>query len=243
MKNIKSYIIIVLFIVLFIILFFNNRKYNELNDKYRILNIENKIYKKDLDSIYKLNINMKEDILLLNSEKDSLNNELVKSERRRRILQNNFNKYKISNNITEATNNLRKNLNEDSVLNIIDYPKYIEIISEVEDSMILITKINADSINKKYFEWEILDSLNIVNCDIIDILSNKDLINSEIIDSQNTIIYNDSIVIERLITELDGRDSIINYSEKLLKKERRRKIFWKSTTGAVSVVLLTVLLL
>ena len=45
--------------------------------------------------------------------------------------------------------------------------KHIEVVSEIQDSMVLLNKPDVDKINKMYFEKEKLDSLNMLKLSLM----------------------------------------------------------------------------
>lgn len=118
--------------------------------------------------------------------------------------------------------------------------KYAEVVSEIQDSMVLLNKQDVDSINKMFHEYAILDSLNIVNEEIIFNLIEKHSVLDSILLEQRTIIVNDSIIMckNKLACEEE-----INYYKKEIRKQSNRKIFYQSTTGISLLALLLILLI
>ena len=67
---------------------------------------------------------------------------------------------------------------------------YIEYISEPTDSMALISKQDVDIINNVFNERNLLDSLNVINEQIIYTLQLNNRAQSTILEDQETIIKN-----------------------------------------------------
>ena len=78
--------------------------------------------------------------------------------------------------------------------------KHIEIISEIEDSMVLLNKPDVDKINKTYFEKEKFDSLNTYNEKAIELLENKINIQDSIITNNNLLLKNE-IALNKYLTK------------------------------------------
>ena len=99
--------------------------------------------------------------------------------------------------------------------------KHIEVISEIQDSMALINNEDVNKINKVFFEKEKLDSLRVIDQQIIDnlIISNSKL--DSIILNKNIIISNNEEIKNNLSKELDQKSK---QYKKSLKKERAKKI-------------------
>ena len=77
-----------------------------------------------------------------------------------------------------------------SILNAqIDSIKHVEVVSEIQDSMVLLQKSDVDKINKTFFEKNQLDSLNTLNEKII---FNLEQVNSTL----DSIIVNQQLIIE-----------------------------------------------
>ena len=118
--------------------------------------------------------------------------------------------------------------------------KHVEIISEIRDSMVLLNKDDVDSINKMFFEKYKLDSLNLVNEEIILNLELKSSKLDSILSEQKAIIMNDSII--RIRDKAVYEDKIAYY-KKEVKKQSNRKIFYQSTTGVSILAIILILLL
>ena len=71
-----------------------------------------------------------------------------------------------------------------------DSVKHVEVVSEVKDTMLLINKNDADIINTVFYKHDVLDSLNVVNEQIINRLNTKNSDLENIISEQNIILDN-----------------------------------------------------
>lgn len=110
--------------------------------------------------------------------------------------------------------------------------KHIEVISEIEDSMVLLNKPDIDKINKTYFEKEKLDSLNVYNEKTIELLQDKINMQDSIIVNNNLLLKNEIELNKHLTKNIE--DNTIQY-EKYLRQEKMKKVFWQTTTGAAII--------
>ena len=110
--------------------------------------------------------------------------------------------------------------------------KHIEVISEIEDSMILLNKPDVDKINKTYFEKNKLDSVNFHNEQIINLLETKVNLQDSII-VNNKLLLDNEIELNKYLTQ-SIEDNTSQY-EKNLRKEKAKKIGWQTATGAAIV--------
>ena len=117
---------------------------------------------------------------------------------------------------------------------------HVEYISEKTDSMALINKEDIDVINNVFVDRARLDSLNVLNEQIISNLESVNKTQSVIIAHQETTIKNDSLIIFEL--EAQNDQTIEKYSKEL-KKEKRKKISFQSLTGAGIIVIILLILL
>ena len=117
---------------------------------------------------------------------------------------------------------------------------HVEYISEKTDSMALINKEDIDVINNVFVDRARLDSLNVLNEQIISNLESVNKTQSVIIAHQETTIENDSLIIFEL--EAQNDQTIEKYSKEL-KKEKRKKISFQSLTGAGIIVIILLILL
>lgn len=118
--------------------------------------------------------------------------------------------------------------------------KHIEIISEIEDSMVLLNKPDVDKINKTYFEKEKLDSLNAYNETTIELLENKINIQDSIIVNNNLLLKNEIAVNKYLTKNIE--DKTTQY-EKYLRREKAKKVCWQTATGVAIVGIILALVL
>ena len=118
--------------------------------------------------------------------------------------------------------------------------KYVEIVSEIQDSMALLNQSDIDSINKIFHEHNVLDSLNTVNEQIIDILKIENAILDSILLEQRAIINNDSIIINQNKIDYDNQ---ISSMKKEIKRESNKKLFYQGTTGISVLTIILILLL
>lgn len=114
--------------------------------------------------------------------------------------------------------------------------KQIEIVSEIQDSMVLLNKPDVDKINKTYFEKNKLDSLNFYNESLIYLLENKVSLLVSINLEKDKIIRNHLSIQNKLNEELEWTNE---YYEKQLRKENNKKIWWQTATaaGVVGIIL------
>lgn len=117
---------------------------------------------------------------------------------------------------------------------------HIEYISEKTDSMALINKEDIDVINNIFVDRARLDSLNVLNEQIISNLESVNKTQSVIIEHQDSTIKNDELIISEL--EAQNDQTIEKYSKEL-KKEKRKKISFQSLTGAGIITIILLLLL
>ena len=103
----------------------------------------------------------------------------------------------------------------------LDSIKHIELISEVQDSMALISNSDINKINKIFHNYSTLDSLNSINLRIIDTLLLKETKLEQIIKEQKVIIQNEKKILQEVKQISDAK---IEYYEKSLKQERNKKI-------------------
>lgn len=125
----------------------------------------------------------------------------------------------------------------------IDSLKHVVVVTEMQDSMALINNDDINIINKMFHEKAVLDSLHKVDGTLI---RNLDLVRIEqdkIIKNQRAIIQNDSIIKRQYSLAIDEKNKMIQDNEKALKSQKTQKTIWQSTTGALAIVLLVVLLI
>ena len=118
--------------------------------------------------------------------------------------------------------------------------KHIEIVSELEDSMVLLNKPDVDKINKTYFEKSKLDSLNVYKDKTIDLLETKISVQDSIIVNQNSLLENELAINTYLKKNIE--DNTIQY-EKYLRKEKAKKVCWQTTTGIAVIGIILALIL
>lgn len=117
--------------------------------------------------------------------------------------------------------------------------KHIEIVSEIEDSMVLLNKPDVDKINKTCFEKNKLDSLNVYKDKTIDLLETKIFVQDSIITNQNSLLENEIAINTHLKKNIE--DNSTQY-EKWLRKERVKKTCWQVTTGIAVVGIIIALI-
>lgn len=125
----------------------------------------------------------------------------------------------------------------------IDSLKHIVVVTEMQDSMALINNDDINIINKAFHERNILDSLHKIDGTLI---RNLDLVRIEqdkIIKNQRAVIQNDSIIKKQYKLAIDQKNQIIKDNEKAVKIQKTQKTIWQSTTGALAIVLIVVLLI
>lgn len=117
--------------------------------------------------------------------------------------------------------------------------KHIEIVSEIQDSMVILNKTDVDKINKTYFEKEKLDSINVYNEKTISLLEEKINIKDSIINNNRNLLNNE-LSINKYLKESIEINS--NLYEKSLRQEKAKKICWQTTTGAAILGVILVLI-
>ena len=125
----------------------------------------------------------------------------------------------------------------------LDSLKHITIVTELQDSMALINNDDINIINKVFYERDLLDSLNSVNDSLIRKLDLVRINQDNIIRKQKAVIQNDSLIKIQYKLAIDDRNKIIQDNRKAIKNQKNQKIIWQSTTGALAIALLVVLLI
>ena len=125
----------------------------------------------------------------------------------------------------------------------LDSLKHVVIVTELQDSMALINNDDINTINKTFYERDILDSLNSVNDSLIRKLDLVRINQDNIIRKQKAVIQNDSLIKIQYQLAIDDRNKIIQDNQKAIKNQKNQKIIWQSTTGALAIALLVVLLI
>lgn len=125
----------------------------------------------------------------------------------------------------------------------LDSLKHVVIVTELQDSMALINNNDINTINKTFYERDVLDSLNSVNDSLIRKLNLVRINQDNIIKKQKAIIQNDSLIKIQYQLAIDNRNKIIQDNQKAIKNQKNQKIIWQSTTGALTLALLLVLLI
>lgn len=125
----------------------------------------------------------------------------------------------------------------------IDSLKHIVVVTEMQDSMALINNNDINIINKVFHEREVLDSLHEVDGTLIRKLDLVRIEQDKIIKNQRVVIQNDSIIKRQYQLAIDQKNQIIKDNEKAVKIQKTQKTIWQSTTGALAIVLIIVLLI
>ena len=125
----------------------------------------------------------------------------------------------------------------------LDSLKHVVIVTELQDSMALINNDDINTINKVFYERDLLDSLNSVNDSLIRKLDLVRVNQNNIIRKQKVIIQNDSLIKIQYQLAIDDRNKIIQDNQKAIKNQKNQKRIWQSTTGALAIALLVVLLI
>ena len=125
----------------------------------------------------------------------------------------------------------------------LDSLKHITIVTELQDSMALINNDDINIINKVFYERDLLDSLNSVNDSLIRKLDLVRINQDNIILKQKAVIQNDSLIKIQYKLAIDSKDKIILDNQKAIKNQKIQKTIWQSTTGALAIALLIVLLI
>lgn len=122
----------------------------------------------------------------------------------------------------------------------LDSIKCIHILSEIQDTMVLLNKPDVDKINKTFHDRDQLDSLNKINEQAIELLLIENVLLDSIIANQKIIIQNNQSIEVNLQNEISKTED--SYKD-LLKSERRKKIGWQSCTGISLIAIILILLL
>lgn len=125
----------------------------------------------------------------------------------------------------------------------LDSLKHVVIVTELQDSMALINNDDINTINKVFYERDLLDSLNSVNDSLIRKLDLVRINQDNIIRKQKAIIQNDSLIKIQYRLAIDDRNKIIQDNQKAIKNQKNQKVIWQSTTGALAIALLVILLI
>lgn len=125
----------------------------------------------------------------------------------------------------------------------LDSLKHITIVTELQDSMALINNDDINIINKVFYERDVLDSLNSINDSLIRKLDLVRINQDNIILKQKAVIQNDSLIKIQYKLAIDSKDKIILDNQKAIKDQKIQKTIWQSTTGALAIALLVVLLI
>jgi hypothetical protein len=99
--------------------------------------------------------------------------------------------------------------------------KHVEVISDLQDSMVLLNKPDIDKINKTYFEREKLDSVSKYHEQLINLLEHKIELQDSIITSNQLLLKNEISINTYLRQSIE--DNTIRY-EQQLHNENMRKI-------------------
>lgn len=100
--------------------------------------------------------------------------------------------------------------------------KCVEVASEIADTMIMINKPDLDKINTTFYRLEVADSLNKVNDELISNLVLESNTLKDIVDSQKSIIENQTIQIEHNSSK---DKEVISDLEKQVKRANRKRTF------------------
>lgn len=125
----------------------------------------------------------------------------------------------------------------------LDSLKHVVVVTELQDSMALINNDDINIINKVFYERDLLDSLNSVNDSLIRKLDLVRINQDNIIQKQKAVIQNDSLIKIQYELAIDDRNKIIQDNQKAIKNQKNQKVIWQSTTGALAIALLVVLLI
>lgn len=123
--------------------------------------------------------------------------------------------------------------------------RHIEIISNnlTSDSLAALNKEDIDIINNVFHERNQLDSLVIVQDSMLVKLESISLEKSLIINNKDFIIKNNEKIKQDMQKIIDNNNTIIQQKELELKKEKRKKKFWRSTTGICVGAIIVILCL
>jgi len=101
-----------------------------------------------------------------------------------------------------------------------DSVKHVEIVSEIKDTMLLINKNDADIINTVFYQYNVLDSLNIINEQIILSLNVKNSNLESIVTEQKIILENK----DKQLTNIKQQNKeVISDLEKQVKRANTGK--------------------
>ena len=101
-----------------------------------------------------------------------------------------------------------------------DSVKHVEIVSEIKDTMLLINKNDADIINTVFYQYNVLDSLNVINEQIILSLNVKNSNLESIVTEQKIILENK----DKQLTNIKQQNKeVISDLEKQVKRANTGK--------------------
>lgn len=117
--------------------------------------------------------------------------------------------------------------------------KYVEIVSELSDTMALLNKPDLDKINTAFYRLDCADSLNVVNEQIINDLNNKNYKLDSIVNSYKVVIANKDTQIENIKY---ANKEVISDFEKQIKRANTGKLIWEGTTvlGVIAIIFLAI---
>ena len=124
-----------------------------------------------------------------------------------------------------------------------DSLKHVVVVTELQDTMALINNKDINLINKAFYERELLDSINSVNDTLIRKLDLVRISQHNIINKQKIIIQNDSLIKIKYRSIIDDKNKTIRNNQEAIKNQKNQKRTWQSTTGALAIALLVVLLI
>ena len=105
----------------------------------------------------------------------------------------------------------------------LDSLKHIVVVTEMQDSMALINNDDINTINKMFYEKEVLDSLHEVDGTLIRKLNLVRIEQDKIIKNQKVIIQNDSLIKRQYRLALDQKNQMIQDNKKAIKSQKTQK--------------------
>lgn len=123
--------------------------------------------------------------------------------------------------------------------------KHVEIISDTltTDSIVGIDKEDVDVINNVFRQRDTYKDMTIVQDSVIKKLEIISFDKSSIISTKDLMIQQHEKIQADMKKMIENNNKIIMEKDKAIKSEKRKKTFWKSTTGICVAGIIIILLL
>lgn len=123
--------------------------------------------------------------------------------------------------------------------------KHVEIISDTltTDSIVGIDKEDVDVINNVFRQRDTYKDIVVVQDSVIKKLEIISFDKSSIISTKDLIIQQHENIQQDMKRMIENNNKIIMEKDKAIKSEKKKKTFWKSTTGICVAGIIIILLL